>query len=157
MKASGNVPRSRVGHGFAARGLKLFVYGGDVESSDVSPVSDMYEYSTESGVWTAVFASGDLPLNRVFPGFVSIDNFLLVHGGLLSADLSAASSKVAKYGPSLKCFKQCQPGAFLTSTATGSTTCLSCPAGTFTAEYGQRSCDSCPSGVWSAIASTVCT
>ena len=156
MDASGAGPSARAGHGFSALGTNIFVHGGDTHSDGINLVDDTYQFSTDTKVWQNVHPSGDPPLSRYFHGFSAIEDVFLVHGGL-AQDLKWVDAKVVKYGASMFCVEQCVPGTFVTFTSTGSTTCLSCPAGKFSDELGSRACDSCAPGIHSAIASTNCT
>lgn len=161
VQTSGTAPSARAGHGFSALGSKIFVHGGNIHRDGINLVNDMYQFATDTNVWQQVDSGdppGDPPTGRYFHGFGSVDDLLLVHGGL-AQDLSWVDARVIKYGPSMECIETCVPGTFklLTSTGSLSDLCLSCPAGKFSAEFGSRKCDTCPAGVDSAIASASCT
>jgi len=156
VDVSGTGPSARAGHGFSAIGTTIFVHGGDTHSNGINLVDDMYQFSTDTRVWQKVDASGDPPVSRYFHGFSAIEDVLLVHGGL-AQELKWVDAKVVKYGASMYCVEQCFPGTFVSFTSTGSTTCLSCPAGKFSEELGSQACDSCPPGIDSAMASVNCT
>ena len=156
VESSGNTPSARAGHGFLALGSKIFLHGGDVHTHGVTTVNDMHQFSTTTNAWVQVEASGDPPSGRYFHGFGFLSDDIFVHGGLAN-DSSPVDPRVVKYGASLYCIEQCKAGTFHANTATGSTACLSCPAGKFSDDWGRTTCQECPSGIGSAIQSSSCT